>query len=65
MDELGAALSQIAEFFHRQRVDASAASLSPLEDRHPFSRASELARGHQARSTRADDQEVRHPSPCL
>jgi hypothetical protein len=58
MDELGAALGRVSKFLGAQRVDASAASVSRLEDRHPFARKSELARCHQARSARTDDQEV-------
>jgi hypothetical protein len=58
MDELGAALRRVAKFLGWQRVDASPASVSRLEDRHPFSRACKLAGGHQARSAGADDQEM-------
>jgi hypothetical protein len=58
MDELGSALRRVAKFIGRQRVDASAASVSRLEDGHLFARASKLARSHQARSARADDQEM-------
>jgi len=58
MDELGATLRRISKFLRRQRVDTSTASVSRLEDGHLFARACKLASGHQARSTRADDQEM-------
>ena len=58
MDELGATLRRISKFLRRQRVDTSTASVSRLEDGHPFARACKLAGGHQARSARADDQEM-------
>jgi hypothetical protein len=58
MDELGAAFRRVSKFLGRQRVDASAVSVSRLEDSHPFARACEFAGSHQARSTRADDQEM-------
>jgi hypothetical protein len=55
VDKFGTAFSRVAEFLGRQRVDAPAASVSRLEDRHSFARAHELAGRHQTRSTRADD----------
>jgi hypothetical protein len=58
MDELGAALRRISKFLRRQRVDTSTTSVSRLEDGHLFARACKLAGGHQARSTRANDQEM-------
>ena len=58
MDELGAAIRRVSKFLRRQRVDASAATGSRLENSHPFSRACKLSGGHQARSARADDQEM-------
>ena len=54
-----AAFSGVAKFLGGQRVDAPAASVSRLEDCHPFARAHELAGRHQARSTSADDQKMR------
>jgi hypothetical protein len=58
MDELGATLRRISKFLRRQRVDTSTASVSRLEDGHLFARACKLAGSHQARGTRADDQEM-------
>ena len=59
MDEFGAAFRRVAKLLGGQRVDASAASVSRLEDRNSFARAHELAGRHQARSTSADDQDMR------
>jgi hypothetical protein len=58
MDKLGATLRRISKFLRRQRVDTSTASGSRLEDGHLFAQACKLAGGHQARSARADDQEM-------
>jgi hypothetical protein len=58
MDELSAALRRVSKFLSRQRVDASTASISRLEDRHLFAGACKLAAGYQARGARADDHEV-------
>ena len=58
MDELGTAFRRISKFLRRQRVDTSTASVSRLEDGHLFARACKFAGGHQARSARADDQEM-------
>ena len=58
MDELCATLRRISKFLRRQRVDTSTASVSRLEDGHLFARARKLAGGHQARSARADDEEM-------
>ena len=58
MDELGTTLRRISKFLRRQRVDTSTASVSRLEDGHLFARACKFAGGHQARSARADDQEM-------
>jgi hypothetical protein len=52
------ALRGVSKFLVRQRVDASAASVSCLNDPHPFARAAKLAGSHQARSARADDHEA-------
>jgi hypothetical protein len=59
VDKFGAALRRIAKLLDGQRVDAPAASISRLEDRHSFARSHELAGRHQARSTSADDQYMR------
>ena len=58
MDELGAALSRVSKFPGRQPVNASAASISRLEDSHPFAGACKLAGSHQAGSACADDQDI-------
>ena len=58
MDELGATFRRITKFLRRERVNTSTASVSRLEEGHLFAGACKLARGHQARSTRADDEEM-------
>ena len=58
MDKLGAALRRVAKFLGGQRVDAPAASVSRLEDRHSFAGARQLAGRHQARGAGADDHEI-------
>jgi hypothetical protein len=57
--QLSAAFSRVAKFRGGQRIDASTASVSHLEDRHSFSGAHELAGCHQARSIGANDQNMR------
>src|SRR5271165_986639 len=59
MDKLGAALRRVAKFLGRQRVDASAASVSRLEYGHLLACAGKLAGRHQARSAGADHHEMR------
>ena len=59
MDKFGAAFSRIAKSLGRQRVNASAASVSRLQDSHPLAGAGKLAGSHQSGSARADDQEIR------
>ena len=58
MDELGAALRRVPKFLIRQRVDASAATISRFEDGYFFAGACKLASGHQARGACTDDQEM-------
>src|SRR5262245_41629350 len=58
VNELGATLRGISKFLRRQRVYTSTASVSRLEDGYLFTRACKLAGGHQARSARADDEEM-------
>jgi hypothetical protein len=43
VDKFGTAFSRVAKFLGGERVDAAAASLSRLEDRHSFARAREFA----------------------
>jgi hypothetical protein len=59
MDKLRAALRRVAKFFGGQRVDASAASVSRLENGHSLACACELAGSHQARCAGADHHEMR------
>jgi hypothetical protein len=46
------------KFLGRQRVDASAASVSRFKDNHPLAGAGKLTCSHQARGARADDQDM-------
>src|SRR5438270_600 len=48
MNELGAALGSIAELRRRQRLNAPAAALTRLQDRHPLPGAREFAGGDEA-----------------
>ena len=59
MNKFGAALGRVAKFLGGQRVDASATSVSGVEDRDAFAGAHQLAGRHQARSTSADDDNMR------
>jgi hypothetical protein len=58
MDELGATLRRVSKFLGRQRVNASTASISGLENGHLLAGARKLTSGHQARGARTDDQEM-------
>src|SRR6185437_16709019 len=58
MDELGAAFGRIAELVRRQRVDPPAASLARLEQDDALAGARQLAGGHEAGGSRADDDEI-------
>jgi hypothetical protein len=57
MYELGAALRWVSKFLSRQWINASTASIARLEDDHLLAGACKLASVHQARGTRADNQE--------
>ena len=59
MNKFGPALRRITKFLNRQRVDASAAPVSGFGDRYSSAGPREFARGYQARSAGADDQEIR------
>jgi hypothetical protein len=59
VDKFGAAFGRVAKFLGGQRIDASAASISRLENRHSFAGAHEFAGGHQARSTSSNDDNMR------
>jgi len=59
VNELGATLRLVAKFLGGQRIDASAASVSRLNDSHNFAGACQLAGSHQARGTSTNDQNVR------
>jgi len=58
MDKFGAALRHVSKFPGRQRVDASTASISGLEDGHLLAGACKLTSGHQACGARPDDQKM-------
>ena len=59
VDKFSAAFCPVAEFLGGQRVDASAASISRLENRYLLACSRELAGRHQSCGTGADDQNVR------
>jgi len=59
MDKLGTTLCRVAKLLDRQRINASAAPVSRIENGHLLARAPELAASHQARSAGTDDQELR------
>ena len=58
MDKFGAALCRVTELREWQRIDAPAATVARLEDRHLPSGVRQLSAGHQAGSARADDQKM-------
>src|SRR5271169_2961268 len=58
VDELGATFRRVPKFLGRQLVDAPAASLLRLENRHSLPSARKLAPRHEARGASADDQEM-------
>jgi len=55
MDELGATVRRVSELSSWKGMDAPAASVTRFQYGHLLASASELARGHQARGTGADD----------
>ncbi len=55
MDEFGADLGWVAKILARQGLDASAAALTRLQDRHRHAGARQYARGHQAGGAGTDD----------
>src|ERR1700737_2158975 len=55
MDEFGSALRRVSEVGRRKRMDAPAASVTRLQYGHSLARTSELAGGHQARGSCADE----------
>src|SRR5262245_26730997 len=55
MDELGATVRRISELCSWKGVDAPAASVTRFQYCHLLASVSELARGHQARGTGAND----------
>ncbi|MGY3455368.1 hypothetical protein ACVWW5_000818 [Bradyrhizobium sp. LM3.4] len=58
MDEFGAAIGGITELRSRQRMDATAAALARLQDRHRPAGARQLAGRRQAGRAGADDDDV-------
>jgi len=59
MDKLGPTLRRIAEFLCWQRVNASAAAVSRLEDGHSFAGARQLPGSHQPCRAGTDHHEMR------